>query len=85
MEFKSKYTKEEIEELAKWFDTHEYEDEVEFGKGQKTTNLKENISKMIVMARAQHENSCIAGQIWNIFNIKDALISQGKVKKQEGD
>jgi hypothetical protein len=81
MEFKKTYTKEEIGELAKWFETHEYEDEVVFGEGMRATNLRTNIQRMMTMAWEQHENPCFAGQIWNIFNIREALIKQGKVKQ----
>lgn len=83
MTYKPTYTKEEVEELVKWFDTHKYEKEVDLGHGIFIRDIQTALPPMRNIALAKYENRCFSGQIQLLFRIREELIKQGKVT--EGD
>lgn len=80
MEYKATYTKAEVEELIGWFNTHEYENEIDLGKGQLIKDVKKCAKALSHTTLTQHHNTTFSGSICNLFRIREALISQGKVK-----
>lgn len=83
MEYKTTYTKEEIDELDNWFKTHEYEQELDMGHGIYIANVNETVPPMMHTAKTQHENKVFSGQIQLLFKIRQALIDQNKVKGEK--
>lgn len=79
MEYKPTFTKEEIDELVEWFNTHKYEQAVDLGNGISTANLVETLKPMIRIAQTKYDNRTFSGQIHVLFQIRDTLIRQGKV------
>lgn len=79
MEYKKTFTKEEIDELIHWFDTHQYEKELDLGIGVSTKNLDQSIPPLIHVARTKYMSPVFSGQIYMLFRIRDALIQQNKV------
>ncbi len=78
--YKVTYTKEEVDELLNWFDTHSYDNAVDLGQGI----MVDDVSKVIAMNRlvvsAKYANSSYSGLICILFRMREALIAQGKVK-----
>lgn len=81
MTYKPTYTKEEVEELVNWFDTHEYENEVDLGHGICVSDISTTIVPMRNIALKKFDNRSFSGQIQLLFRIKEELIKQGKVKE----
>ncbi|MCM1311327.1 MAG: hypothetical protein NC206_07200 [Bacteroides sp.] len=79
MEYKSRYTKEEAEELVKWFESHKYENELKIDKAQHITDLKKSLTQFTYIALTQYDNPNFSGFISNLFKIREELIKQGKV------
>lgn len=79
MTYKTSYTKEEVEELVNWFDTHTYEHEVDLGHGIRVCDITVTLDQMKNIALTQYENRTFSGQIQMLFRIRDELIKQGKV------
>ena len=82
MTYKPTYTKEEIDELINWFDTHKYEHELDLGHGLYISDITKTIPPMCNIARTKYENRSFSGQIQMLFNIREELIKQGKVIEQ---
>ncbi len=80
MEYKATYTKEEVEELVEWFNTHEYDNEVDLGEGQFINDIKKCAKALSHTTLTQYANPTFSGSICNLFKIREALINQGKVK-----
>ncbi len=81
MDFKPRYTKEETEELVKWFENHKYENELQIDKAQYITDLKKSLKQFTHIASTQYDNPNFAGFICTLFKIREELIKQGKVKE----
>lgn len=83
MTYKSTYTKEEVEELVNWFDTHTYENEIDLGKGIHIVDMKTAITPMRNIALTKYNNRSFSGQIQMFFRIREELIKQGKVTEKK--
>lgn len=79
MNYKPAYTKEEVEELVNWFDTHKYDKEVDLGHGIYISDVSATLTPMRNIALAKYENRTFSGQIQMLFKIREELIRQGKV------
>lgn len=79
MIYKPTYTKEEVEELTNWFDTHKYENEVDLGQGILISDLRKALIPMRNIALNKYDNRTFSGQIHILFRIREELIKQGKV------
>jgi len=79
MEYKPIYTKEEVEELAAWFDSHPYKQELDIGSGIYMKNVSMSVAAMLHTVRAKYDNRTFSGQVYLLFRIKDELLKQGKV------
>ena len=53
MEYKPTYTKEEVDELEHWFDTHTYETELDMGSGLHIADLRNTLPQMLHVARTK--------------------------------
>lgn len=80
MEYKPTYTKEEIDELTNWFETHTYEKELDLGDGIYIKNLDETIPPMLHVAQTKYENRTFSGQIHQLFRIREALLSSASTR-----
>lgn len=80
-QYKPTFTKQDVDELVNWFNTHQFEDELDLGNGVSTTNLHQSIKPMIHIAQTKYENRTFSGQIYMLYRIRDALIQQNKVKE----
>jgi hypothetical protein len=69
-----------VEELIEWFNTHEYENEVDLGEGQFIKDIKKCAKALTHTTLTQYANSTFSGSICNLFRIREELINQGKVK-----
>lgn len=81
MEYKTSYTKEEVDDLVQWFSTHEFENQIDLGSGINIPDLKKTLPNMLHIAQTKHENRTFSGQVNLAFRIRDELIKQGKVKE----
>jgi hypothetical protein len=79
MDYKTTYTKADIEELEKWFATHTYEKELDLGGGLYIKDLDFTIPPLMHAARTQYDNKTFSGQIHQLYRIRRALIEQNKV------
>lgn len=79
MEYKTTYTKQEIDELTQWFDSHTFEKELDMGKGMYIEDVNFTIKPMLHIAQTQYENKTFSGQIHQLYRIKELLIQQNKV------
>jgi len=79
MEYKTTYTKEEVNELVNWFTTHTFEKELDMGGGIYVRDVQMAIGPMIHVAKTQYENKTFSGQIYMLFRIRDELLKQNKV------
>ncbi|MBP5374822.1 MAG: hypothetical protein J6Y38_00625 [Bacteroidaceae bacterium] len=79
MEYKTTYTKKEIDELVDWFTTHTFEKELDMGGGINIRDVQMAIGPLIYMAQTQYENKTFSGQIYFLFRIRDELLKQNKV------
>ncbi len=77
--YKPTYTKEEVDELIKWFETHTYEKELQLVSGVHIKDLDNTLPQMLHVVRTQYENRNYSGQIHLTFKIRDELIKQNKV------
>lgn len=77
------YTKEEIDELVNWFETHRYEQDIELGQGIHIRQLDTTLKQFCFIARNQYSNRTFSGPIHTLFRIREELIKQNKVI-QEG-
>lgn len=80
MEYKPTYTKEEVEELIGWFDSNDYDNEVDLGQGQYIKDVKKCANALKHTTLTQHNNPTFSGSINVLFKIRETLIEQGKVK-----
>ncbi|MCH5174937.1 MAG: hypothetical protein J1F40_03530 [Prevotellaceae bacterium] len=83
MDYKPTYTKEEVDELLNWFDTHKYERELDLGHGLRISDVSATLTPMRNIALAKHDNRTFSGQIQLLFRIREELIKQGKVTEGE--
>lgn len=81
MEYKRTYKKDEVQELYQWFDTHQFENEIELGFGVSVKNVKETIKNSRFIVLEKYDNPTYSGQIQLLFHLRDELIKQGKVKE----
>lgn len=79
MEYKTSYTKEEVEELANWFATHNFEKELDMGSGIYIEDLQTALPPMLHIVRNKYGNRTFSGQIHLAFRIREELIKQNKV------
>ena len=79
MDYKSAYTKEEVEELVKWFETHKYANELDLAPGLRIADMQTTLIQMRNIALSKYENRTFSGQIRMFFRIREELIKQGKV------
>ena len=80
MEYKTTYTKAEIEELVNWFATHMFEKELDLGGGLYIKNLDETIPPMLHVAQTKYDNKTFSGQIHQLFRIREALLSSASTR-----
>lgn len=79
MEYKPEYTKDEVDELVHWFNTHTYENEVDLGGGILIGDIQKTLPRMLHIAQTKYENRTFSGQIQLAFRIREELIKQNKV------
>ncbi len=77
--YKSSYTKEEVSTLLDWFNTTQYDNEVDLGHGEKVNDVKKCVHLTSCTIQEQYANSTFSGSIALLYKIKAALIAQGKV------
>ena len=80
MEYKPTYTKEDADELVKWFETHTYDTELDMGGGLYIADLRNTLPQMLHIVRTKYDNRTFSGQIHLTFKIREELIKQNKVK-----
>lgn len=73
MEFKSQYTKEEVEALIAWARSVDYEGRLDIGGGQVMTNAKVSIQNMANQIEPQIGNVNYSGMIHKLFVAKETL------------
>ena len=79
MEYKAKYTNEELNELFQWFESHKYENQVELGFGEKVVDVKHCVTNMITNIKSNPHHVTFSGLAYKLFCIREALIEQNKV------
>lgn len=79
MEYKPKYTKDEVDDLVNWFTTHTFEKELDVGGGIYIKNMQKAVESMIQIAQTKYENTTFSGQIYLLFRMRDELLKQNKV------
>ena len=79
MDYKPTYTKEEVDELANWFATHTYDNELDMGHGLYISDMSKTVPAMLHIAQIKYDNRAFSGQIQVLFRIRDELIKQNKV------
>ena len=79
MEFKSHYTKEEIEEAEAWLQERwdKLPSDFKLDEATKITDLKRTLENLIHIAKELHHNPTYTGQIFLLFKIKDKLQEDG--------
>ena len=79
MEFKSHYTKEEIEEAEAWLQERwdKLPSDFQLDEATKITDLKRTLENLIHIAKELHHNPTYTGQIILLFKIKDKLQEDG--------
>ena len=80
MEYKTTYTKAEIDELVNWFATHEYDKELDLGGGLYIKDLDVTIPPMLHVAQTKYDNKTFSGQIHQLFRIREALLSSASTR-----
>ena len=79
MEYKPTYTKEEVDEVVNWFNTHRIAQEVKIGGGVSTKEADKVVEYLVHSAKTQYENRVFSGQIHMLFKLRDILIKENKV------
>lgn len=74
MEYKNTYTIEEVEELYKWFDTHDYPSEIDLGHGVVVKDTKMLVNKSKTIALRKYDNPTFSGQINFLYLVRDEII-----------
>ncbi len=77
--YKPKYTKEEVTALLDWFNTTQYDNEIDLGHGEKVNDVKKCVRVTYNTIQDQYSNTTFSGSIALLYKIKAALIEQGKV------
>lgn len=83
MEYKRTYKKDEVQELYQWFDSHQFESEIELGFGVSVKNAQEMVENSRHIVLEKFDNATYSGQIQLLFHLREELIKQGKVKGEE--
>lgn len=83
MEYKRTYTLKDVTDLLEWFDTHECEQQVDIGHGQKVFDLDRFVNNSRHMILQEYENPTYSGPIHLLEITKEALINQNKVKGEK--
>ena len=79
--YKIEYSEEEINDLLKWFDSHNFEGSIDLGKGEKVLDLKKAIGGLAHIAKNYRQNPNFSGQIHTFFHLRDELIRQGRAEE----
>lgn len=80
MEFKKGYTEEEVTELYNWFDGNNFENSIDMGHGMKVNDVRKLVEGSRKIAFEKNETATYAGQIHFLFEVREKLIEEGKVK-----
>lgn len=83
MEYKRTYTEAEVKELQEWFNSNDYEKEIDLGKGIHILDTRLFVENTMNVITKNYENATYSGMIYKLQMLRDALIEQGKVKKSE--
>ena len=79
MKYKPTYTKEEADELVRWFETHTFEKELDMGHGLYISDIEMTLPPMLHIVRTKYDNRTFSGQIHMAYKIREELIRQNKV------
>ena len=79
MEYKRTYTKEEAEEIIRWFDAHECNQEVDLGHGLVVENIKHLINQSRNIVLKKYDNPTYSGQIQFLYHLQEVMIEKGLV------
>jgi hypothetical protein len=79
MEYKTVYTKEEMKELAEWFEAHLDKLPKSFQMNDPThfTDLPKSVHHIIAFLKLGKNDVTFSGQIYNWFILRDKLIEAG--------
>lgn len=79
MEFKKKYTEEEIEELCSWFQKNEDKlpESLRVDNATFIKDLRKTVLLYIPLARDRREILCFSGQVFFLFKIRKKLMEMG--------
>ncbi|MCQ2133258.1 MAG: hypothetical protein MJY90_08015 [Bacteroidaceae bacterium] len=80
MEYKANYTDEELNELFQWFESHQFENQVDLGHGEKVFDVKLCVTNMMANIKTNPHHVTFSGLAYKLFCIREALIAQNKVK-----
>jgi len=79
MDYKKTYTKEEAEELLRWFDSHECDQEVDLGHGLVVKDFKKLVSQSRNILEKKYGNTTYSGQIQFLYRLQEEMIRKGLV------
>lgn len=83
VEYKKNYSEAELKELFKWFETNEYDNQVDIGHGQNVFDVKRCSDSMIYQISTHPGNPTYSGMAHKLFIIREELIKQGKVRNKD--
>ncbi len=82
MEYKRIHTKEEIDELASWFEQRKFDQDIDLGSGLHIVELDKTLEQLIHLSKNNYDNPVFSGPITMLYRIKDELIKQGKILEE---
>ena len=79
MEYKRQYTEQELDELIQWFETHKYAQDLDYAPGEYIPDLQYCVEAFVLQIRDNREKIAYSGQVHKAFELREAIIRQGKV------
>lgn len=75
MEYKEKYSLEEVQELVTWFKTIELPQSMQIDIATFCPDLKSTVDALCEQALSHHENPTFNYTMWQLYQIKEKLQS----------
>lgn len=75
MDYKKRYTPEEIKEVAEWFKNHKEQmpQSLDVDKATHIPNFPSTVNSYIDIAQAHMDNATYSGQIYLLFKMRDVM------------
>lgn len=75
MEYKKLYSQEEIDELIAWFEAHKEDlpKSLDVDKATHMADFRSTVKNYMDIARLHRENATYSGQIYFLFQMRDAV------------